>query len=88
MDAALREMVRRRARGRCEYCGIPQKASPLIPFHVEHIVAKQHEVIDHPDNLALACDRCNAYKGPNLSSVDPETGRIVLLFSSAKRYLG
>jgi len=31
-------------------------------------------------NLACACDRCNAYKGPNLSSIDPADGSIVNLF--------
>ena len=28
----------------------------------------------------MACDRCNAYKGPNLSSLDPQTGLVVELF--------
>jgi hypothetical protein len=51
-----------------------------VTFHTEHVVAKQHATLQHPDNLALACDRCNAYKGPNLTSVDPESGEIVLLF--------
>jgi hypothetical protein len=31
-------------------------------------------------NLALSCNLCNAFKGPNLTSVDPETGDIVSLF--------
>jgi hypothetical protein len=26
---------------------------PLITFHVEHIIAKQHRGTDHPSNLAL-----------------------------------
>ena len=36
---------------------------------------------DNPSGLALACDRCNAFKGPNLSSIDPETGDKVELFN-------
>ena len=32
------------------------------------------------DNLALACHRCNLRKGPNLTGIDPMTGRVVLLF--------
>jgi hypothetical protein len=80
MDAATRNLVRNRAGNRCEYCRMPQHATPLVPFHVEHIVARQHEVDDRPENLALACDRCNAYKGPNLSSMDPDSGEIVRLF--------
>ena len=80
MDRALREVVRRRAGNACEYCHIPQQATPLIPFHIEHIVSKQHGGTDNPGDLALACDRCNAYKGPNLTSIDPESGAVVPLF--------
>jgi len=36
---------------------------------------------DEPSTLALACDRCNAYKGPNLTSLDPDTNAIVPLFN-------
>ena len=35
---------------------------------------------DTPDNLALACWQCNLKKGPNLSDIDPQTGRITSLF--------
>lgn len=84
MDAATRNFVRRRAADRCEYCRIPQEATPLIPFHVEHVVARQHGRNDSPDNLALACDRCNAFKGPNLTSIDPESGEVVALFDPRK----
>jgi hypothetical protein len=47
---------------------------------LEHVVAKQHGGSDDAAGLALACDRCNAYKGPNLTSIDPETEAIVPLF--------
>jgi hypothetical protein len=59
---------------------MPQAATPLIPFHAEHIIARQHLQDDHPDGLALACDRCNAYKGPNLASIDPQSGLVMALF--------
>jgi hypothetical protein len=84
MDESLRALVQRRAGNRCEYCRLPQDAVPFITFHVEHIVAKQHLPDDinqdDPSGLALSCDRCNAFKGPNLSSIDQETGEIVSLF--------
>jgi hypothetical protein len=32
-------------------------------------------------NLAFACPRCNRYKGPNLTAIDPDTGRITPLFN-------
>lgn len=79
MDDATRELVRNRAGGRCEYGGIQQLAI-AARFHVEHIIARQHQGTDDPSNLALSCDRCNFYKGTNLSAVDPETGKIVFLF--------
>jgi len=60
---------------------MPQEATPLIPFHVEHIVSRQHGGSDDPGGLALACDRCNAYKGPNLTSIDPDTGIVTALFN-------
>jgi len=58
-----------------------QQATPLISFHVAHIVSRQHGGSHDPGSLALACDRCNAYKGPNLTSIDPETGTLAPLFN-------
>jgi hypothetical protein len=83
MRVATRDFVRRRAGDRCEYCHMPQEATPFMPFHVEHIVARQHvdEEQDDPSGLAYACDRFNAFKGPNLSSIDPETGERVDVFN-------
>jgi hypothetical protein len=79
MDAATRELVRQRAGHRCEYCLLRQEQSGLT-HHVEHIVARQHGGTDDPDNLALACNRCNASKGPNLTGIDEESGLVVPLF--------
>lgn len=80
MDREVRERVRERAGNRCEYCGLPQESTPLVAFHVEHIIAKQHGGGDDEANLCLACNHCNFHKGPNLSGVDPESGAIVRLF--------
>jgi hypothetical protein len=77
--AATRRLVRKRANDRCEYCRMPEFLS-LTAFQVEHIIAQQHVVDDSDSNLALACDRCNLFKGPNLASIDPESGAIVQLF--------
>lgn len=79
MDAATRDHVRRRASDRCEYCLLRQEHSDLT-HHVEHIVPKQHGGSDVPDNLALACHRCNLHKGPNLTGIDPVGGELVPLF--------
>ena len=80
IDPHLRQRVIRNAQNRCEYCRISQAAVPLHTFHVEHIVARQHGGEDDPANLCLACHRCNAYKGSNLTAIDPATGEVVSLF--------
>jgi glutaredoxin len=80
MDATTRELVRQRAGQRCEYCHFPEHTLEL-PFHVEHIVASVHRPDNSPTNLAWACARCNLRKGPNLSTIDLETGEHVELFN-------
>lgn len=80
MTREQREFVRQRAGARCEYCRLPDAALSAGDFHVEHIIARQHRGDDQPDNLAWACMFCNLYKGPNLASIDPDTGRLTELF--------
>ena len=80
MEPQIRDLVRRRADDRCEYCRLPQDAAPFVPFHVEHVIARQHGGDDDPLNLAWSCHRCNAYKGTNLAAVDPQSAAIVPLF--------
>ena len=79
MDARLRQSVRQRAAGRCEYCGLRQEQEPLT-FHIEHITPRQHHGQDAAENLALACHHCNFHKGTNLSGIDPQTGELTRLF--------
>ena len=79
MEAATRASVRRRAGNRCEYCRLLQDHSDL-PHHIEHIVSRQHGGTDDSGNLALACQRCNLNKGPNLTGIDPVSDAITPLF--------
>jgi 5-methylcytosine-specific restriction endonuclease McrA len=79
MERRLKEEVRRRAGGRCEYCRFPERFAELR-FQVDHIIPEQHGGPTSPDNLALSCLRCNKYKGPNLAGLDPVTGEMVRLF--------
>lgn len=83
MAVALKALVRRRARFRCEYCHFPELLAELR-FQLDHIVAHQHRGPTTAENLALACYRCNSHKGPNLSGVDPDTGRVECLFNPRK----
>ena len=80
MNDKLRRLVRRRARLRCEYCGLPETDSPVTPHHVEHIVANKHHGPTRSSNLALSCHRCNLNKATDLSGLDPVTGKLTKLF--------
>ena len=81
MDAAQRRFVRDRANNRCEYCGLQQEHFMLVPHVIDHVRAKQHGGTDEVQNLALACFRCNAHKGPNLAGIDTESDEMVALFN-------
>jgi hypothetical protein len=85
MKPSLRRLVRERAGSRCEYCHLPESAVPAAPFHLEHIVARQHGGSDGPSNRCWSCHRCNLHKGPNLSGLDPVTRRIVGLFNPRRQ---
>lgn len=84
MSEETRDSVRKRAKGRCEYCHLPDHADEW-PFHVEHIIARQHGGDDGEDNLCWACLRCNTCKGTNLASIDPRTGQQTNLFDPRRQ---
>jgi len=88
MDAALRKTVVDRARNRCEYCRLPQEAAPLLTFHVEHILPRQHGGSTRSENLALACPDCNRHKGPNLATVEQGHDEPIPLFNPRKHDWG
>ena len=79
MKAALREFVRQRANNRCEYCLLPQAASS-VPFEIDQVIPRQHRGKTLVENLAPACFYCNSSKGPNLTGIDPITGKLARLF--------
>jgi hypothetical protein len=79
MEPAVRNLVRDRARDRCEYCGVRQDQSPLASLHVEHIRPRKHGGTDDPANLALACIARNLNKGSNVAGYDPQTGALTEL---------
>jgi 5-methylcytosine-specific restriction endonuclease McrA len=87
MDERLDLEVRRRARGLCEYCRMPQTASQFR--HVaDHIIAPQHGGDTTEKNLALCCGRCNLHKGPNIAGIDPASGVLTRLFPSSSGRVG
>lgn len=80
MTAALERLVRLRAGGHCEYCRLPQTGS-RVPFEIDHVIARKHGGRTIASNLAVSCIYCNAHKGPNISGLDPVSGRLTPLYN-------
>ena len=80
MLESLRQQVRERAGGRCEYCHLPENGT-VLPHEVDHIRSQKHGGLTSLDNLCLACSYCNAHKGPNVSGYDPDTDALGRLFN-------
>lgn len=79
IDSALRELVRSRASGVCEYCRISEQFT-LAEHEIDHVIAAKHGGQTVAENLALCCTLCNRYKGSDIASIDPETGQLTPLF--------
>jgi 5-methylcytosine-specific restriction endonuclease McrA len=79
IDAALREFVRLRAAGLCEYCRISERFT-LAEHEIDHVIAVKHGGRTSAENLALCCTVCNRFKGSDIASLDPETGQLTPLF--------
>jgi 5-methylcytosine-specific restriction endonuclease McrA len=72
VNDATRKLVRERAKFLCEYCHSLEEASAA-----DHIIPQSlRGSSDEPDNLALACQRCNGYRYNFTTGIDPETKEI------------
>ena len=80
MNPALRNQVRLRALGRCEYCQTPDWLTEL-PHEADHVRALKHDGPTDLANLCWACARCNDFKGSDASAYVPGTDRLVRLFN-------
>jgi hypothetical protein len=49
-------------------------------FEVDHIISEKHRGETRIENLCLSCPDCNAFKGSDIASADPETGNPTFLF--------
>ena len=80
MAKSGRQLVKERARRRCEYCHLPQECD-VQPFQLDHIRAQKHSGATSPANLAWSCLPCNTFKGPNVAGYDPESTSLQPLFN-------
>jgi hypothetical protein len=51
-----------------------------VPFEIDHLIARKHGGKTIAGNLAVSCIYCNAHKGPNISGIDPKTGKLTRLY--------
>jgi hypothetical protein len=79
IDPAIRELVRLRAAGICEYCRISERFT-LAEHEIDHVIAVRHGGRTVEENLALCCAVCNRFKGSDIASLDPETGHLTPCF--------
>lgn len=75
-----RALVKRRARGRCEYCQSPEDFESDT-FELEHIIPLVRNGSNELDNIAFSCSGCNNRKGIKIGSLDPITLLSMSLFN-------
>jgi hypothetical protein len=79
ISARLRRQVAERAGYRCSYCRSPEIVG--VPMVVDHAIPQSAGGATSLANLALACYRCNEFKGARVNVPDPQTGELVPLFN-------
>jgi len=77
---STRQLVRTRAKYLCEYCHSPERSSSDV-FTMDHLLPQSKGGTDEPENLALACRRCNERRYNFTTGIDPETRKEFPLFN-------
>jgi HNH endonuclease len=80
ISKSLFQTIRQRANFRCEYCHYPELLSSA-PLSIDHLQPQSLGGDDSPDNLALACRRCNERRYNFITGIDPETQIELPLFN-------
>ena len=77
---SVRQQVDLDAGDRCGYC-LTERRYTAKRLHLEHIIPIAAGGSSAIENLWLACDLCNSYKGAKTEAADPVTDDLVLLFN-------
>ena len=80
IPSVLKREVIKRAKSRCEYCGLAQVGQEAA-FHIDHVVPVTLKGPTALDNLALACVSRSLRKGARTVAADPKTGRKAAIFN-------
>ena len=78
--ATRAEIVRKRAKYRCEYCRAPEEVTGYA-FHIERIHPRDKGGKNELGNCALSCMPCNRAKSNHVTGEDPQTGKHERLFN-------
>lgn len=79
IPANLRRLVIQRAAGRCEYCCI-KESDTFYGCQIDHIISEKHDGSTDEGNLAYCCAFCNRFKGSDVGSIAPSSGKFVRFF--------
>lgn len=84
ISPTLRQAIAEEAKFRCGYCQTAQKiiGRPLV---VDHLIPIAKGGKTHPENLWLACRRCNEFKGAKIDCTDPISGEVVALYNPRRQ---
>ena len=85
VNERTRQLVRKRAKYLCEYCHSPERSSSDV-FTIDHLLPQSFGGSDDPENLALACRRCNERHYNFTTGVDPQTKEEVPLFNPRRQH--
>ncbi len=80
VSTALRQLVKTRANGLCEYCLIHEEDT-YFGCQVDHIISEKHGGSTEENNLAYACSYCNRSKGSDIGSIVFQTEQFSRFFN-------
>lgn len=80
---SIKEQVKERASGCCEYCFCQVAFSP-DSFSIEHIIPLSKSGSEELKNLAYSCQGCNNHKYTATEAIDPVSGNMVTLYHPRK----
>jgi len=79
----IRQNVKLRAKGYCEYCFSKEEFCP-DPFSIEHIIPLAKEGTNQINNLAHSCQGCNNLKYTTTELLDTVTGEFFPIYNPRK----
>ena len=80
VSTALRQFVKTRANGLCEYCLIHERDT-YFGCQVVHVISVKHGGANGENNLAYACTYCNRNKGSDIGSIQLQTKLFIRFFN-------